>query len=78
MTTKSITVGQDWVKISDGTQQANGQVPVGMIELRDEAQKPSAKSMGHPVSGWIKITPPTIAWARAVGSSKVNFIITYY
>lgn len=77
MATKSIMVGPDWMKFTDGTQTASAQVAQGTIEMRDDSVKPKITDVGHPISGWIKVTPPTVAWVRAVGSAKVRFIVTY-
>ncbi|MEQ9888848.1 hypothetical protein ABRP55_20205 [Pectobacterium zantedeschiae] len=76
MTTRSVTVGSDWVQITDGTEDITFQVVAGRVLMRDEATKPAPSAPGHSVTGWMGVSPPTVAWVKASGSSQIELIIS--
>ncbi|QZN97789.1 hypothetical protein [Symbiopectobacterium purcellii] len=70
MSTQNQTVGTDWIQISDGTKIVTLQMlNDGWAFLFDSPTKPAANAMGHMVEDFMTITPPTVAWVRAIGGT---------
>lgn len=76
MTTRQVMVGSDWSQLTTGTESIQCQVSQGMVMVRDEAKKPASNAIGHPMTGWFQVTPPSIVWVKATGSARVRLIIS--
>lgn len=70
MTTQNLRVTTDWIQVTDGTQTKSIQMlDDGWAFLFDSPTKPAANAMGHMVEDFMTITPPTVAWVRAIGGT---------
>lgn len=77
MTTQLLTVGHDWVMVTDGTKTNSVQVLAGVILVVDSDTVPDPTiNTGHVVSGWLTITPPTKAWARVTAGNEATLAIS--
>lgn len=77
MATREIVLSEDWQQITDGTTQTLLQVIGGELRLCAQTNKPDMDAVAHVVSGFISITPPTIAWVRiGEGIRGVRLIVT--
>lgn len=75
MSTRRIDIGQQWQKITDGTETRFFEVYSGSVILNDSEQQPSANDLGHKIQGSMTIYPPTVAWVRvSSGQSAVAII----
>ncbi|EKN6106415.1 hypothetical protein DVQ18_20815 [Yersinia enterocolitica] len=70
MTTQLLSVSTDWTQVTDGTQTKSIQMlNDGWAFLFDSPIKPAANATGHMVEDFMIITPPTVAWVRAIGGT---------
>lgn len=68
--TQNLTVGLDWVQVSDGASTKTIQIlNNGWGYLYDSPTKPDASATGHLIDDFMTITAPTVAWVRAIGGS---------
>lgn len=79
-TTQILTVGSDWVQVSDGASTHTIQVMNNdWCYLFESDTKPDANATGHIIDDFITITAPTITWARAMGGvagSTVDIVVS--
>ncbi|WP_314421837.1 hypothetical protein [Pseudescherichia vulneris] len=76
MATQQLILNQQWVQITDGTQNKTFQVISGTVIMRDQDAIPEAGAPGHQVTGWMTISQPTKCWVRASGSTNVTIILS--
>lgn len=70
MTTQTLHVTTDWLQITYGTQSKTIQMlDDGWAFLFDSPTKPASNLTGHMVEDFMTITPPTVAWVRAIGGT---------
>lgn len=65
MTTKSVTLTADWVQVTDGEQTCLIQILDRTAMICDSSEQPVLDAPAHIVSGFVTVTPPTVAWMRA-------------
>ena len=76
-----LSVGSEWLQITDGTQSKTIQVLSGAVRLADASTNPgSGFWKGHILTdndeNWATITPPTIAWIRTASNDGDSAEVT--
>lgn len=79
--TVMLSVGSEWLQITDGTQSKTIQVLSGAVRLADASTNPgSGFWKGHILTdndeNWATITPPTIAWIRTASNDGDSAEVT--
>lgn len=76
-----LSVGSEWLQITDGTQSKTIQVLSGAVRLADASTNPGIGFwQGHILTdndeNWATITPPTIAWIRTASNDGDSAEVT--
>lgn len=76
-----LSVGSEWLQITDGTQSKTIQVLSGAVRLADASANPGTGFwQGHILTdndeNWATITPPTIAWIRTASNDGDSAEVT--
>lgn len=64
MTTRKMTLTQEWQQVTNGADSVLIQVMSGVVYLCDSPARPEAGAPAHIFYDLVQISPPTRAWIR--------------